>query len=132
VRALAAVAIAAALAVVAALNFSRFLFAYNQDPHQVAFQDERLQAALAAIPAGATIGYISDVPLEDPSGAVIFDVARYAFAPRPLLMLADAPGAEWVLGCFQRQYDPTAVARQHELSVVADYGNGVAVFRRAK
>ena len=117
----------------AAVNSYQFFSASSgEDPYRVAFQHERMRAALTAIPAGVTAGYVSDTGPEDAMGAAVFDVARYALAPRPLLLLPDAGRPEWTLGCFLRPYDAAAIAARNGLTVAADYRNGVVVFRRAE
>jgi hypothetical protein len=131
-RVLVAVAIVEALVLAATVNLGRYFAVSAQDPFAVDAQLERMRGAAAAIPAGATVGYVSDTPINDPTAEAFFDIARYALAPRPLLLSPDGGRAEWVLGCFLRPYQSAAFAAQHGLTVATDYRNGVVVFRRAK
>lgn len=120
------------LVLASAVNLTRFLSAFTQDPYAVQTQLERMRGAAAAIPEDATVAYVSDAPMNDPAAEVFFDLARYALAPRPMVTPPEGGRAEWVLGCFLHPYQSAAFAVQHGLTVVADYRNGVVLFRRAR
>ena len=79
------------------------------------------------MPAGAILGYLTDVPAEDNLAATMFFSAQYALAPR-LLQKGDSFDA--ALGDFTRPGDFAALGRQHGLRLERDFGNGVALFRR--
>lgn len=127
-----AVAVVLALALLAVGNFARFIVENVRDPYSVALRIEQMRGAAGAVPAGAAVAYMSDAPLNDPASEAIFDIARYALAPRPLLTGPEAGRAEWVLGCFLQPYESGGFAAQNGLTVAADYRNGVVLFRRAK
>ena len=99
----------------------------SPDPYRLADQAARLADFRAAVPAGAVLGYITDVPQEDPLAASMFFVAQYMLAPR-ILRQSDAP--DLVMGNFTRPGDFAAVGRQHGLQLQRDFGNGVVLFRR--
>ncbi len=128
-KALVGIAIVAALALAGALDYSQFLAEYSRsgDPMQMAAQQARLRGASAALPAGATVGYLSDMPTSDVQGQAMFGAAQYALAPRLLVPLKPGARPEWVVGYFAG-----TIGAHPGLAVISDYGNGVVLFRRAQ
>jgi hypothetical protein len=123
----------AVLSVAGALDYYQFLSAYSSgsgDQFQIAAQQPRFQGAAAALPPAGVVGYLSDVPPDDTQGLALFGAAQYALAP--LILVTPAPGRqpEWVIGNFSRPVDAAGIAAGHGLSVAADYGNGVVLFRK--
>jgi hypothetical protein len=92
----------------------------------------RLDAVLAAMPADAAIGYISDLSPAEHTGGMALHAVQYALAPRLIADLAQYPAAEWVIGYFHRPADFAALGSARGLDVVRDFGNGVVVYRRRK
>ncbi len=122
----------AALALAGALDYSQFLLEYSRsaDQLQIGPQETRFREALAALPEGGTEGYVSDVPSSDPQGQVMLGAAQYALAPRILVPLKRLGKGGWVVGSFTRPDEASEVAAESGLTIVSDYGDGVAVFRR--
>lgn len=131
IRALAGIAIVAALALAGALDYSQFLSEYSRsaDRFQIGAQQARFRDALAALPAGGVVGYVSDVPSSDLRGQTMLGAAQYALAPRILAPLKRVGNAGWVVGSFARPDEAPRVAAERGLSIVSDYGNGVVLFR---
>lgn len=132
VGALAAVVLAVLLALFGALNYYGFLGAYSSaytDPYQVGAQETRLQELLAAVPPGARLGYVSDLPAGNQESAA-FDVARYVVAPHLLVEAGGAATAEWVIGNFTHPESAAGVGAARNLRLFNDYGNGIVLFRR--
>jgi hypothetical protein len=131
-RVLAGIGAVVALALAGALDYYQFLSAYagSADQFQVAAEQPRFSGAAAALPPAGVVGYLSDVPLSDNQGLAWFGAARYALAPRMLVPLEHAGKPVWVVGNFIHSADTARVAAEHGLSVAADYGNGVVLFRK--
>jgi hypothetical protein len=128
----AGIAAAVLLALAGALDYYQSLSATSAsgDRFQIAVQEERFRGVAAALPSNAVAGYISDVPLSDAAGQVLFGAARYALAPVLLTVSGSKVRPEWVVGNFAQPVDPAQVAAEHGLRVVTDSGNGVVLFRR--
>lgn len=99
----------------------------SPDPFGVAAQEERLAGLRAAVPAEATLGYVTDVPLGETLGSSMFYVAQYHLAPR---LLQKGSAYDLVLGNFTRPGDYGSVGRQQGLRLERDFGSGVVLFRR--
>ncbi len=133
IRVPAGAAAVAALAVFASLNsyqVSQQVSARFPDAYGVAAAAGRMDGALQMIPPAAVIGYLSDLPFDQPGGAAGFMAAQHAVAPRALVN--DKSQGEWVLGNFAHPGDFAALGAEAGLTMVRDFGNGVVVYRRAK
>jgi hypothetical protein len=128
------------------------------DPYHVALSERRFVAIAEKLPATGLVGYLSDMPCEgcaaDPTtppdqprrqggemklgtalrnaGNTAFVGARYALAPRVVAPTPEVPSAEWAVGNFSRPLDFAAFGSQLGFTMVADLGNGVVLYRRAK
>ena len=100
----------------------------QRDPYMVAQQEERFAAVEQALPKTEIIGYVSDIDDGGPAALALFNTARYTLAPR---MLVSDDKRDWVIGNFSKPPDFTALARDRNLRLVRDFGNGVALFRGA-
>ncbi len=126
----------AGIAAVVLLYLTGALNAYQEfsalagrpDSSQIAVIEERLRGVAAVVPPLAQLAYLSDVPFAQ-GGYALHAAAQYVIAPR---LLDPSPDArrEWVLGDFYQPYDAQRIAREHDLNLVRDFGNGVVVFRR--
>jgi len=96
------------------------------DPYMVDLQPARLAGVIDAIPPTAIVGYLSDAQNGSTAALAMFNSARYALAPRLLVMGTDR---DWVLGNFTRPADYAAIGREHGLAFSRDFGNGVVLFR---
>jgi hypothetical protein len=134
IRALAGIAAVAALALAGALDYSQFLsqYSHSADAFQIGAQEERFRDALAALPPGGVVGYVSDVPPGDPQGQAMLGAAQYALAPHIVVPFKAGGKADWVVGSFTQASEAAPVAAERGLSIVSDYGNGVVLFRRAR
>ncbi len=115
-----------------ALDYAQFLSEYSRSAgqFQMAAQEARFSGALAALPAGGVVGYVSDVPSSDPQAQAMFGAAQYALAPRIVVPLKSGGKADWVVGSFARPEEAPRVAAERGLGIVSDYGNGVVLFRK--
>ncbi len=131
IRALVGITSVAALALAGALDYAQFLSEYSRsaDQFQMRAQEARFRGALAALPAGGIVGYVSDVPPSGVEGQARLGAAQYALAPRILVPLKPGGNADWVVGSFAAPTEGPRVAAERGL-IVSDYGNGVVLFRR--
>lgn len=124
------VAAAALLSLLGSLSFYSSESAYQQqyrDPYLIGAQFERFDALRQSVPQDATLGYLTDTPLDSVLSVTMFDSAQYVMAPR---ILVRDPSQFLVLGNFTRPADFRAAGRQHGLRLERDFGNGVVLFRR--
>jgi hypothetical protein len=98
-----------------------------QDRYHVAARRQLLQGALAEVPSGARLGYLSDVPPDSPAGSAAFFATQFAVAPR-LLVERGTPAPEWWIGCFSRQLDFDAEGRKLSLRMVREIGGGMFLY----
>lgn len=132
IGALATVALVTLLALFGALNYYGFLGEYSSahtDPYEIGAQQSRFEQALAAVPPGARLGYLSDLPAGDQETAA-FNIARYVIAPRLLVETGGAATTEWVIGDFTGVGSPASIGAAHNLRLVKEYGNGLVLYRR--
>jgi hypothetical protein len=86
------------LAVLAALNsysHGSKLAAAQPDPYGASSAQERFAPALSQIPKDVSLGYISDLGLDQKAGVTAFLAAQYALAPQ----LASASGSPCSRAC---------------------------------
>jgi hypothetical protein len=104
----AGIAAAVLLALAGALDYYQSLSATSAsgDRFQIAVQAERFRGVAAALPSNAVAGYISDVPLSDAAGQVLFGAARYALAPVLLTVSGSKVRPEWVVPGRCRAWAP--------------------------
>jgi hypothetical protein len=98
-----------------------------RDPYMVGMQEQRLAGVIQAVPANAIIGYLSDMQDGSTIALAMFNSARYTLAPR---LLVEGTDRDFVLGNFTKPSDWNAVASEHGLQFVRDFGNGVVLFRK--
>ncbi len=124
-----AIYVAAAIALWCAIeNYQLETYYVQPDPYKVAEQVARISVAAAALPPNAsTLGFITDAG-DDTAALALFNASRYAFAPR---MLVNDTRQDLVLGNFTKAPDYGALAQDKHLTLIRDFGNGVAVFRGA-
>ena len=91
-------------------------------------QPERLRDAMAYLPEGAQVGYLSDLSFDATGGTAAHFGVMNALAPR--LVTRSADNHEWVVGNFSHPLDYAAAGREHHLQMVRDFGNGIVLFRR--
>ncbi len=121
------------LALLACLDFYRLMSLYNrshQDPYRIGAQQERWRQVSQLVPAGAVLGYISDMTLEERSAAPSSLAAPYALAPRLLVDLKPGREVRWVVGDFAKPADLQKIQAEHGLRLVRDFGGGLALFER--
>lgn len=102
----------------------------GRDPHRIGFLEERLREAAVLLPRNAVVGYLSDMSADEAQGSAVFLGSQYVLAPRLLVEVSATNQPDWVLGNFYRPADYEALAKDHQLVLVKDFGAGVAVFRR--
>ncbi|MNY08171.1 hypothetical protein D3C86_1410100 [compost metagenome] len=86
----------------------------------------RFDVLKSSLPVGGTVGFISDLPLDDPLRGEILILVRYALVP---VKVEDDASLPWVVGAFDAPAD-AARAIPAGLERVATYAQGVALFRR--
>ncbi len=124
-----AVAILALLGTLDVLRLVREKYNAEPDPYRMNDQLARYRDALQIIPPGSVVGYFSDVPFEQVRGAAIFFGAQYALAPRLLVPLTHRRRLDYVIGNFAETVDTEKIPKQHRLTLVKEFENGVVVFR---
>lgn len=113
------------------LDYYRTASDLSPDPYGVVAAQERFRDAAVLLPPGAVVGYLSDLPLENPRGSAAFLATQYALAPRILVELhTGGEAASWVVGNYSRPVDSNEVTSRHNLTLVRDCGRGVILFRR--
>ena len=126
----AAVWSAAALSLWGAVQYQQAESAFQRsspDPFRIGEQDLRFAEFRTAVPAAATLGYLTDAPPEDPRAFPMFLIAQYYLAPR---LLQKSTAYDLVLGNFMRPADFAALGRQYGLRVERNFGHRVVLFRR--
>jgi hypothetical protein len=121
-----AVGIAAAFSLYATFDFYGEQAGRNKDidPYMIEIQERRfadLKRELVRIPAA---GYVSDVGDSAPAA---FLTTQYVLAPT---VLADGTSQQWIVGNFSSPRDYAEYAKEHQLSLVKDFSNGVVLFRK--
>jgi hypothetical protein len=124
---------AAVLAVLGALHSWRVAGEFGRqqpDRYGVSAAIQRFSAVRERLPERARVAYISDVPVEDRGGAIVFLGVSYALAPRVVAPVARLPEAEWAIGNFARPGDFAAMGAAAGYAMLADLGNGVVLYRK--
>jgi hypothetical protein len=122
-----------ALALAASMNsyeISAQLAAHSSDSYQITASRARFASALQALPGSGEVAYITDMPVSETTGAVAYMSAQYVAAPVVLVAAAKSK-AEWALGNFAHPGDFAAAGAQVGFTLVRDFGQGVAVYRRS-
>lgn len=101
----------------------------DADVYKVADQADRFQDLMAALPATAIVGYVSDVPPSETLSSVLYASAEYTFAPRLVTDQHTKPAPEWVIGDFSEPLDVVQFGKQHGLMLVKDFGNGAVLYK---
>jgi len=125
-----AITIVAMAAVLAAANSWQLATQQQTDPFGVGPALERFEAVASRLPASGTIGYISDMPVNDRVGTLAYLQAQYALAPR-VLAPVDQMKPSLALGNFARPGDFKGVGARAGYTLETDLGNGVVVYRKA-
>ncbi len=99
------------------------------DPFGVLRQEARLRGVIATLPAVSQVGYLAGPGLDALTAEENLLGARYAFAPRMLVLQKDSP-QQLVIGDFAGPVDLDALASMYRLRVVRDFGNGIVLFER--
>lgn len=115
------------LAATGTLNLIQVALEARSDPYRVEEQAARYAPLLAALPPSVTVGYTSDVPLEDARGQVLLFALRYALAPR---VVTSKPDQELVVGNLVETADAVAYGAARGLEVERDLGQGLVIYRR--
>jgi len=102
----------------------------STDPYGVGLALQRFATADRELPPRSTIGYLSDLSLNDQAGTPAFLAAQYALAPRLLVPVEQKPIAEWAVGNFSRPTDFAGFGARAGFIMVADTGSGVILFKR--
>jgi hypothetical protein len=90
---------------------------------------ERFREVIAMVPPEAVVGYVSDLPDSTQRGQVAFYGARYALAPRLVILHETPQKQDWILGNFSKPVDLAQIEKENRLNLVQDLGSGVVIFR---
>jgi hypothetical protein len=124
-RVRAAVALLLAMAMLSGLRFlvgTAMLARDTHGPDEVTLYQRRFAVLAPMLDRQRVVGYVSDRP----DAAREFFLAQYALAP---IILANSARADLVIGNF---FDPNAgpaVAADHRLALIRDFGEGLALYR---
>ena len=123
----------AAYALVAAAALAAVLTVSNaglpgETPDAATAADARYAELHQALPARATLGYVSDMGGNNMAANGPFFQAQYALAP---VLLQPGTGPELIVGNFSSPAAIEAALQQHRVAVVRDFGNGVLVLKKA-
>jgi hypothetical protein len=129
-RAYLGIGVPLALLFASLITLQRYAASYSGqsvDTYGAAAAAERFRSVAAALPPGAALGYITDVPAHLPQRHTLWAVARYAVAPA---VLHPEPKGDMLLGDVRRAGSLADLMRRERLRVHRDFGNGVYLFRR--
>jgi hypothetical protein len=121
------------LGVFGALNSYQVSRGYSKqfpDAYGGARAELRFAPLVARTAPDAELGYLTDL---DPSGtayAAAYLAAQFALAPRLLLIIDAQTRPEWAVGNFAQARDYLQIGEARGYGLVADLGNGVALFHR--
>jgi hypothetical protein len=101
----------------------------NADVYKIGEQAARFQSLASALPAAGVIGYVSDLPTAQTVGSAMYGGAQYALAPRLVTDHLLESHADWVIGNFSKPLDVIQFGKDHGLTLVRDFGSGVALYR---
>jgi hypothetical protein len=90
----------------------------------------RFAPLLERVPAGAKLGYLTDLDPSQPAYTAAFLAAQYAVAPRMLFLDVAKENPEWAVGNFSKPLDFAAAGSAQGYETVADLGNGVVLYHR--
>jgi hypothetical protein len=120
------------LALWSAINFygsTGDLAGPGADVYQIGEQPARFQELASQLPPTAIVGYVSDVPVTQTLGAVLYSGAQYTLAPRLVTDQPVKPPPEFVVGSFSKPRDVVQFGQQRGLTLVKDFGNGIVLYR---
>ncbi len=87
---------------------------------------KRFRSLREELPGRGVVGYLSDTT-EGLEGTRVYYLTQYYVAP---VVVARDPAHELVIANFASRDAVAAAAASHNLAVVRDFGNGVALLRR--
>lgn len=121
------------MALVAALSLAAAFGAWSTAPadrYALELTRARFASIESRIPAGATLRYLSDLPVTDGAGQIALLTAQYVLAPH-LLLTADQGGKPaFAVGNFSRPADYAALGATAGYRMTEDLGAGVILYRR--
>ena len=106
-------------------------YAAKGDTYQIDLQLEHFKPVVAALPATARLGYVSDIDPASASGQALFFGAAYALAPRMVVGLERLKPGDLAVGNFSRAQDYAVFGAARGLQVVKDFGDGAVLFKKA-
>ena len=125
----AAVALLALWSLIGFYNATEDAVGPNADVYKIGDQPARFQDLENALPATGIIGYVSDVPLNQTLGEVLYLGAEYTLAPRLVTERRPKTSAAWVIGDFSKPLDVVKFGKQRGLIFVKDFGNGAVLYK---
>ena len=132
-RAYAAIALAVCLCLYAiSIYFRRAVAAIpgHGDYYGAAIAVERFRGVRAALTPGTVLGYVTDLPPDNPMRQTVWATARYAIAPA---VLAREPGdLPLLLGDLKRTGNAAEFLTRSGLRIERDFGRGVLLLRRVR
>jgi hypothetical protein len=131
IRVLAGLILVAIAAVLASADSFQVASQLQPDPFGVESARQRFaDAATRLMPAGE-VGYISDLPVLSQAGMTAYLAAQYALAPTRIASV-ERIRPQQAIGNFARPTDYAKAGAQTGYDLVADLGNGVVLYAKAK
>lgn len=128
-RARVGIAIMLLMGVFALLTFASYaavVLRGGGNPRGIAMDANRFRGLREILPARGVVGYLSDTT-EGLEGSRIYYLTQYYVAP---VVVARDPAHDLVIANFASTAAMATVAAAHELTLVRDFGNGLALLRR--
>ena len=98
------------------------------DTYGVGYAVERFRTASAEIERGTVLGYVTDLPPDNPERFNIWATARYAMAP--VVLNREATNTSLVLADLKRPAEAAQFLEREGFRVERDFGGGVLLLRR--
>jgi hypothetical protein len=115
-----------ALALCTFASYAAVVLRGHSNSSGIGMDANRFRSLREDLPARGVVGYLSDTT-EGLEGARTYYLTEYYLAP---VVVARDPGHELVVANFASPDAVAVAAAAHDLIVMRDFGNGVALLRR--
>lgn len=132
-RPIAALAIASVLAMGASIEYFGLIEKLTQqsgDRYRIGVQGDRFASIAARTGGAAKIGYFNDREKGSVAAQAALSSAQFALAPQLLIVDEERKDIEWWVGDFTAQREFAKIGDVMGMSLVADLGSGVVLYRR--
>ena len=100
------------------------------DAYGVARADLRFAPLADRVATDVQLGYLTDLEPTNKAYSATFLAARYAVAPRRLLLISPESRPEWAIGNFTKFIDYVSAGASQGYQLSTDFGNGAVLFHR--